>query len=136
MSEVHEKLARKAPSTARQVRLNLRYISVWSGCKVSFLVGIALGFLPGVVVIILWATLERLGTFAQLDHFFSSGTSGSGSVSKLFGFSQVFAIVALIGMVNVFFCTIVGTIAAALYNLGVRFFGGIVVGLTAEPVAR
>jgi hypothetical protein len=51
-------------------------------------------------------------------------------VKSVLSFSQVFALSALLGLVNVVVTTIFGTVSAVLYNLVVRLTGGLFVGFT------
>jgi hypothetical protein len=129
MDAVASKLARKSATSNRQVRLSLRYISVWSAAKVSFLCGVGLGLVGSVGVILLWVALSQLGVFGQLNTLFS-GTSGSSGIS--IGIGQALGVAALIGPVDTIAATIAGTVAAALYNLGVRVMGGATLGFATE----
>ena len=133
MSEtVGRKLAEKAPATTRQVRLTLRYISVWSAAKISFLCGVGLGAVGTVTMLLLWVVLSRLGFFEQLNSLLSGTSAGSGSATGTIGFSQVLAIAFLLGPLNTISATLAGVIGAALYNLGVRVMGGVTVGFKSE----
>jgi len=131
-----EKLARKSRPSSQQVRLTLRFISVWSAAKISFLCGVGLGLVGGIALFVLWAVLDRLGVFTQLNSVLSGTTAGSGSVTSAIGFTQALGISFLVGILTTISATVVGTIAAALYNLGVRITGGATVGFSTQSRER
>jgi hypothetical protein len=129
---VGRRLAEKSPASSRQVRLTLRYISVWSATKISFLFGIGLGIVSGVTLLTLWGVLNQLGAFAQLNSLLSGTSAGSGPAAATIGFSQALGIAALLGPLNTIGSTVAGMVGAALYNLGVRVTGGATVGFSSE----
>lgn len=130
---VGRRLAEKAPSSTRQVRLTLRYVSVWSAAKISFLCGVGLGVLGTVSLLLLWVVLNQLGVFTQLGSVLSGTSAGSSSVAGTIGFSQALGIAVLFGALNTIGSTFAGIVGAALYNLGVRLTGGTTVGFSSEP---
>jgi hypothetical protein len=125
------KLARKSGGASRQVRLSLRYISVWSATKIAFLCGVGFGLVSGVVTLVLWAALSQLGFFTQLDVLLSGTSTGSGA-SAGFGFAQALGVAAILGFLNGLGVTVFGIVAAALYNFGVRVVGGAALGFSNE----
>jgi hypothetical protein len=129
---VGRRLAEKSPASTRQVRLTLRYVSVWSATKISFLFGIGLGIIGGVTLLVLWGVLNQLGAFAQLNALLSGTSAGSNSAVGTIGFSQALAVAALLGPLNTIGSTLAGMLGAALYNLGVRVTGGATVGFSSE----
>lgn len=129
---VGRRLAEKSTASTRQVRLTLRYISVWSAAKISFLCGVGLGLLGTVSLLLLWVILNQLGVFAQIDSVLSGNTAGSSSGVATIGFSQALGIAALLGPLNTLAATLLGIVGAALYNLGVRVTGGATVGFSSE----
>jgi hypothetical protein len=129
---VGRRLAEKAPSSTRQVRLTLQYVSVWSATKISFLCGVGLGILGTVSLLLLWVVLNQLGVFTQLSSVLSGTSAGSSSVAGTIGISQALGIAVLFGTLNTIGTTFVGIVGAALYNLGVRITGGTTVGFSSE----
>jgi hypothetical protein len=127
-----EKLAQKSRSSTRQVRLTLRYISVWSAAKISFLCGVGLGLVAGISLFILWAVLNQLGVFAALNSVLAGTSAGSSALTGSINFTVVLGIAFLLGVLDTIAATIVGTIGAALYNLAVRITGGTTVGFSTE----
>jgi hypothetical protein len=119
-------------ASTRQVRLTLRYISVWSAAKISFLCGIGLGVLGTLALLLLWVALSQFGVFAQLSSVVSGPSTGSSSAVGTIGFGQAFAIALLLGPLNTIGATLVGIVGAALYNLGVRVTGGATIGFSSE----
>jgi hypothetical protein len=133
MSSVNEKLQRKSPSVDRPLNLRLEHVSVWSACKVSFIAGIGLGLLGGLATILIWAILTRAGVFANVEKLFSSGpTTGSSGLTNVFGIGQTFGIATLIAILDTVGFTLVGTLAALIYNAFVKLVGGAVMGFKAR----
>jgi hypothetical protein len=130
--DVGQRLANKSGASTRQVRLRLRYVSVWSAAKLSFLYGIGLGLIAGVTLLLVWIILNAFGVFDQLNSILSGTTAGSSSFSQAFGFNQALGVAALLGPLNTIGATIAGSLGAALYNLGVRMTGGISLGFRSE----
>ncbi|HEY5230040.1 MAG TPA: DUF3566 domain-containing protein [Galbitalea sp.] len=127
-----EKLDQKSRSSTRQVRLTLRYVSVWSAAKISFLFGVGLGIVAGFSLLILWALLNQFGAFAALNSLFAGTTAGSNAITGSLNFTVVLGIGFLVGVLNTIVATIAGTVGAALYNFGVRIMGGTTVGFSTE----
>ena len=131
MDRVGARLAEKSRGSTRQVRLTLRYASVWSATKTAFLCGLGLSIVGGVALIVLWAALTALGVFGQLTSLFNSATT-AGSTTNAFGFTQALGVVAIFVPLNTIGATLAGTIGAGLYNFGVRLTGGVTVGFSSE----
>lgn len=129
---VGRKLAEKSPVSTRQVRLTLKYVSVWSAAKISFLFGIGLGIVSGLSLLMLWVVLNQLGVFGQLNSVLSGTSAGSNSIAATVGFSQALGIAVLLGPLTTIGSTFAGIVAAALYNLGVRVTGGATVGFSPD----
>jgi Transmembrane domain of unknown function (DUF3566) len=132
MTDTSRKFASKGSNPTRQVRLTLRYVSVWSATKIAFLSGVGLGIVAGITTMLLWAILNQFGMFAQLAALFSGTSAGSSSVKGVFGFTQALGVAALLGPLNTLAITLFGLIGAALYNFGVRVMGGATVGFSPD----
>jgi len=130
---VAEKLQKKSGRkvTTKQVRLKLVYIDFWSALKLSFFVALALGIVTIVATALLWIVLNSTGIFGSLDgilgDLFNDPTF---SISKDFSFATVMSFSAIIGLVNTIIFTVLGAIAAILYNAIVKITGGLLVGFT------
>ncbi|HWL02625.1 MAG TPA: DUF3566 domain-containing protein [Microbacteriaceae bacterium] len=130
---VAEKLQKKSgrKASAKQVRLKLVYVDFWSALKLSFFVAFALGIVTVVVTALLWIVLNSTGIFISLDgilgDLFNDPTF---SISKDFSFSTVMSFAAVIGLVDTVIFTVLGAIAAVLYNMIVKITGGLLVGFT------
>ncbi|MBO9578908.1 MAG: DUF3566 domain-containing protein [Microbacteriaceae bacterium] len=130
---VAEKLQKKSGrrTAAKQVRLKLVYIDFWSALKLSFFIALTLGIITVVVTALLWIVLNSTGIFVDLDgilgDLFNDPTF---SIAKDFSFSKVMTWAAVIGLVNTVMFTVLGAIAAVLYNMMVKITGGILVGFT------
>lgn len=131
MSSVAEKLQRKEHrnSAAKQVRLKLVYIDFWSVVKLSFLVWLCLGIVLVVSSALIWIVLNSTGIFGDLDTLLVDILGNEQfSIADSFGLSNVLIFAVVVGLLNTVAGTILGAIAALLYNLSVRFTGGLLVG--------
>lgn len=128
---VAEKLQRKEmrQTTSRQVRLKLVYIDVWSLVKLSFLVWLCLGIVLVVASALIWVVLFSTGIFDTLDETMRDILAQPEfSIAASFGLGQVVLFAAIIALVNTAVGTALGAVAGFLYNLSVRFTGGLLVG--------
>jgi len=128
---VAEKLQRKdvRQSTSRQVRLKLVYVDVWSLVKLSFLVWLCLAIVLVVASILVWVVLFSTGIFDQLDETLRDIlVDPDFAVADRFGIAQVALFAVLVGLLNTIVGTALGAIGGFLYNLSVRFTGGLLVG--------
>lgn len=133
MSNVAEKLARKGSTPSRansQVRLSLKHVSIFAVARVSFLVGVVIGIVGIIALCVLYSVLHSTGGLSQLDTLVDgvTGKTNTGTVTSIVTFSRVFAVSALLAVVDVIVTTIGGIIGALLYNLSVKFTGGLLVG--------
>lgn len=128
---VAEKLQRKdvRQSTSRQVRLKLVYLDVWSLVKLSFLVWLCLAIVLIVASILVWVVLFSTGIFDQLDETLRDIlVDPDFAIADRFGIAQVALFAVLVGLLNTIVGTALGAIGGFLYNLSVRFTGGLLVG--------
>lgn len=133
MTDVSQKLASKAKakSGSKQVRLRLVHVDVWSATRLAFLISIALSLAMVLATFLVWALVNALGLFDDLDSMLSSLSSGSAlSVSGIFGIGRLMGFSLLLAVVNTVFGTVLGFLGALLYNLTVRVSGGLIVGFT------
>ena len=131
MSSVAEKLQRKEhrSSTSKQVRLKLVYIDFWSVVKFSFLIWLCLGVVLVVATALVWIVLNSTDVFAHLDSLLRDILGNDDfSVTDSFGLGQVLLFSFVVAILNTVAGTILGALAALLYNLSVRFTGGLLVG--------
>jgi ABC-type glycerol-3-phosphate transport system permease component len=131
MSSVAEKLQRKdsRSASAKQVRLKLVYLDFWSVVKFSFLIWLCLGIVLIVAAVLVWIVLSSTGIFDTLNGVLRDILGKEDfSITDSFGLGQVVLFSFVIAVLNTVIGTILGAIAALLYNLSVRFTGGILVG--------
>ena len=131
MSSVAEKLQRKdsRSASAKQVRLKLVYLDFWSVVKFSFLIWLCLGIVLIVASVLIWIVLSSTGVFDQLNGLLRDILGKEDfSITDSFGLGQVVLFSFVIAVLNTVTGTILGAIASLLYNLSVRFTGGILVG--------
>ena len=131
MSTVADKLAKKSThkTSAKQVRLRLVYVDFWSVVKLSFLIWLCLGIVLIVASILIWVVLYSTGVFTKLDSALQDILSDPNfSITDSFGLSKVALFTFVVAILDTIAGTVLGAIAAVLYNLTVRFTGGILVG--------
>ncbi len=131
MSSVAEKLQRRdqRSSSAKQVRLKLVYVDFWSVVKLSFLIWLCLGIVLVVATVLIWIVLFSTGVFDKLDTAFQDILSDPNfSIASSFGLGQVGVFSLVIAVLNLVVGTVLAAIASLLYNLSVRFTGGLLVG--------
>ena len=131
MSSVAEKLQRKdsrSPSS-KQVRLKLVYVDFWSVVKLSFLIWFSLGIVLVVATLLIWVILYSTHVFNTLDKSLQDILGDPNfTISSSFGLPQVGAFALVTAILNVIVGTVLAAIASLLYNLSVRFTGGVLVG--------
>ena len=131
MTSVAEKLQRKEQRrvATKQVRLKLVYIDFWSVVKLSVLIWLCLGIALIVASVLVWVVLNSTGIFGKLDDTLAEILSDPEfHVSNTFGLIQVGGFSVVVALLNTVVGTVLGAIGALLYNLSVRFTGGLLVG--------
>jgi hypothetical protein len=133
MSSLAERLQRKSQkaSATKQVRLKLVYVDFWSAVKLSFLVALTLGIILVVATVLIWVLLNVLGVFGAIDSLMGDILNDkSFSVTASFSLVQVGLFAVVVAILNTVVGTVLGAIAAMLYNFSVRITGGLLVGFT------
>jgi transmembrane protein DUF3566 len=131
MTSVAEKLQRKEQRkvATKQVRLKLVYLDFWSVVKFSFLIWLALGIVLIVASVLIWVVLASTGIFATLDKTLQDIlVQPDFHIVDSFGIIQVGIFSLVVALLNTVIGTILGAIGSLLYNLSVRFTGGLLVG--------
>lgn len=134
MTSVAEKLQRKSQKqvSTKQVRLKLVYIDFWSVVKLSFLIWLCLGIVLIVASVLIWVVLNSTEVFASVDALLADVITSDEnfSITQMFGLGQVTLFAFVVAILNTIVGTALGAIGALLYNLSVRFTGGLLVGFT------
>lgn len=128
-------LVRPAPrSKIRRARLVVQKVDTWSVAKLIFLLSIALGIVTVVASVILWLFLQASGAFAGVNQLISSLGTGSTTVdiSQMVSLGQVALVTTIFAVVNTVVFTLLGMIAAILYNLAAKLVGGVTLTLSDE----
>src|SRR3954471_906657 len=102
----------------RRGRLQLRHIDIWSACKISLVLSIALFFIWMVAVGILYGVLSALGVFDTLNDLFGqlgSASGSSGGRKDVITPGIVFGGAAVIGAINVILMTALCTVGTFIY---------------------
>lgn len=133
MSTVAEKLQRKSQRSTptKQVRLKLVYIDFWSAVKLSFLIALCGAIVLVVATFFIWLVMQSIGIIADIDSVLTDIIGDdAASISSIFSLGQVMLFAIIVGVLNVVGGTALGAIGALLYNLSVKFTGGLLVGFT------
>jgi hypothetical protein len=118
---------------AKQVRLNLVYIDLWSAVKVSSLVAAAVSISVFLTVLLSWVLLSAVGVIGALEGAVGDILGeGGGAIIALLSLGQVVLLAAVGGFINLVSMTVLGSLSAVLYNVIVRLTGGLTVGFTNE----
>jgi len=127
-----EATTRKASvATAKQVRLNLVYIDLWSAVKVSAMIAVAISVAVFLTVILSWLLLSAIGVIGALEGVIGDILGdGGGGILALLEFGQVLLLAFVGALINVVSLTVLGSVGAVLYNAIARFTGGLTVGFT------
>lgn len=128
-------LVRPAPrSKIRRARLVVQKVDTWSVAKLIFLLSIALGIVTVVASVILWLFLQASGAFTGVNQLISSLGTGSTTVdiSQMISLGQVALVITIFAVVNTVVFTLLGMIAAILYNLAAKLVGGVTLTLSDE----
>ncbi|SDH55991.1 DUF3566 domain-containing protein [Agrococcus jejuensis] len=129
---IAERLQGKGPrrSGGKQVRLRLVWIDFWSALKLSAIVGVIAGVVLVVVTFVLWTLLNLLGLFGRIDDTLSDILGDSFTVMSFLSLPQVLVFALIVALLNFVVITVLGAVFATLYNLSVRFTGGLLVGFS------
>lgn len=132
-SRGNKPLVRPAPrSKVRRARLVVAKVDTWSVAKLIFLLSVAIGIVTVVATVILWLVMQTTGAFDGLNEFISMlGTTGNTvQIDQILSLGQVALFATIISVINVVLLTLLGVIAAMLYNVAAKLVGGIGVTLT------
>ena len=123
-----------ARSKIRRARLVVQKVDTWSVAKLIFLLSIALGIVTVVASVILWLFLQASGAFTGVNQLISSLGTGSTTVdiSQMISLGQVALVTTIFAVVNTVVFTLLGMIAAILYNLAAKLVGGVTLTLSDE----
>lgn len=134
MSTVADKLAKKSTrkTGGKQVRLRLVYVDFWSSVKLSFLAAVALAIVTMVSFFLIFLVLQATGIMIEADKFIGNVTDGEVALASLMGLPQVMAFAAVVSILNLIVVTVLGAVAAGIYNLAVKVTGGLLVGFTSN----
>jgi hypothetical protein len=116
----------KAP---RRASLQVRRFDPWSVLKLALVLGVALFFVWMFAVGVLYAVLDGMGVWAQLNGTYQDLTSDSGGGGELITAGGVFGVAAVIGVVNIILFTALASVSAFIYNISADVAGGIEVTL-------
>ena len=127
-------LVRPAPRSKIRARLVVAKVDTFSVAKLVFLLSVAIGIATVVAAVILWLVMQATGAFQSLNDLLTLlGTTGDAvDISQYLSLGQVALYSTIISVVNVVLFTLLGTLAAMLYNVAAKLVGGVGVTLTDE----
>ena len=134
MTDVAERLARKGDGgdgradPSRTMRLGLAYVGVWSSTKLAFLGSVCLNIVTVAVILVGVQLLGDSGVLATASGAYRDVTGATNDLSAVLAWDTVLAVTAAVVLLNTVLLTVLGTVYALLFNLGVRVTGGALVG--------
>ncbi|MFC5065065.1 DUF3566 domain-containing protein [Actinomycetospora atypica] len=115
----------------RRASLQVKRFDPWSVLKLALVLGVALFFVWMFAVGVLYAVLDGMGVWAQLNGTYQDLTSdGGGGGGQLITAGGVFGVAAIIGVVNTILFTALASVSAFIYNISADVAGGIEVTLS------
>jgi len=132
VTDVAERLARKGgdgrADPARTMRLGLAYVGVWSSTKLAFLGSVCLNIVTVAVILLGVQLLGDSDVLATAEGAYRDVTGTTNQLSAILEWNIVLAFAAAVVLLNTVLLTVLGTVYALLFNLGVRVTGGALVG--------
>ncbi len=118
----------------RRVRLAVSRVDPWSAMKLAFLLSVAAAVMLVVATAVVWGTLNGMSVFTRLNDLVTTIAGEESSIDLLsyVAFDKVLSAATLVGVVNVFLLTALGTIGAFLYNIVSSLVGGLYLTMTDE----
>lgn len=135
--ETERKRSSARPQRTRKARLRLARIDPWSAMKTSFLFAIAGGIMFWVATYLVWAAIGASGLFDYINTMVASiinapGQQDAFQIQRYVSTNKVLGLAAVLAFVDVVLLTILGTLAAFLYNLAATMLGGLEVTLAED----
>lgn len=114
----------------RRANLQIKRFDPWSVLKLSLVLGVALFFVWLVAVGILYAVLDGMGVWDNLNGISDELLQGANeSGTPLISAGRVFGVAAIIGAVNIVLFSALSTVGAFIYNVSADLAGGLEVTL-------
>jgi transmembrane protein DUF3566 len=114
----------------RRANLQIKRFDPWSVLKLSLVLGVALFFVWLVAVGILYAVLDGMGVWDNLNGISDELLQGSSETGEpLISAGRVFGVAAIIGAVNIVLFSALATVGAFIYNVSADLAGGLEVTL-------
>jgi hypothetical protein len=114
----------------RRANLQIKRFDPWSVLKLSLVLGVALFFVWLVAVGILYAVLDGMGVWDNLNGISDELLQGANETgTPLISAGRVFGVAAIIGAVNIVLFSALSTVGAFIYNVSADLAGGLEVTL-------
>jgi hypothetical protein len=136
-----QKLANKVPrqrgpkmvngQEVKQVRLKLVYVDYVSAMKLSFLLGLAQLIIVVLGTFLIYIVFVQTGLFSTANNV-AGEVLGKNvfDINSILSMGRAVGTGLAIGVVNLIVITVLGALAALLYNMAARVVGGLSVGFT------
>ncbi|MCA1655607.1 MAG: DUF3566 domain-containing protein [Pseudonocardiaceae bacterium] len=114
----------------RRANLQIKRFDPWSVLKLSLVLGVALFFVWLVAVGILYAVLDGMGVWDNLNGISDDLLTGAeDGGTPLISAGRVFGVAAIVGAVNIVLFSALATVGAFIYNVSADLAGGLEVTL-------
>jgi hypothetical protein len=114
----------------RRANLQIKRFDPWSVLKLSLVLGVALFFVWLVAVGVLYAVLDGMGVWDNLNGISDELLKNANdSGTPLISAGRVFGVAAIVGAVNIVLFSALSTVGAFIYNVSADLAGGLEVTL-------
>jgi Transmembrane domain of unknown function (DUF3566) len=123
----------RAVRAPRKASLQVRRLDPWSVLKLSLVLSVAMFLMWLVAIGVLYGVLDGMGVWDKLNGAYSdlaSVNDESGGGEPLISAGRVFAVSAVVGVVNIVLFTAFVTVSAFVYNVSADLAGGVEVTLS------
>src|SRR5699024_10173401 len=106
-------------------------VDFWSAMKLAAIVGVVLAIVQVVATLLVWLLLDVLGVFDRVDALLQDILAQPQfTLMDFMGLANVVVFTLVLALLNFIVITVLGALAALIYNRSVRLTGGLLVSFT------
>lgn len=106
-------------------KLIVKRIDPMSMTRTAFFLSLAMALVLLVAIIVIWVLLQVAGFFDAVGGTIGDLAGSGSAATSLFSFSRVFGFAVVVSAIQVITTTGFATLFAVLYNIAVRWAGGL-----------